>query len=82
MECRSGRTCNQSASWSLSAAVHTGLNRGLDFRLRVKAEVLLLAQRRNVGSTAAYFHLTLLLALASTVQSLNGKMGHLAHCGA
>jgi hypothetical protein len=24
MECRSGRTCNQSASWSLSAAVHTG----------------------------------------------------------
>ena len=23
MECRSGRTCNQSASWSLSAAVHT-----------------------------------------------------------
>jgi hypothetical protein len=37
MECRSGRTCNQSASWSLSAAVHTGLNRGLDFRSRVEA---------------------------------------------
>ena len=38
MECRSGRTCKRSASWSLSAAVHTGLIRGLDFRFRVKAE--------------------------------------------
>ena len=35
MECRSGRTCNQSASWSLSPALHTGLDRGLDFRFRV-----------------------------------------------
>lgn len=47
MECRSGRTCNQSASWSLSAAAHTCS------LTRISAERARLSGRRR-GATPSH----------------------------